>query len=130
MAKKRTERQKLKLAYSLVFFAIAVFCSVAIIGKMATTMFVERSYWQEVSDYSVDWDVKIPARRGNILSDEGLLLSSSIPQYMIHFDFKSYEKDAADKKKDQEKKISHIRRYGIKTLYCCFRAAQSALLAT
>lgn len=104
MAKKRTERQKLKLAYSLVFFAIAVFCSVAIIGKMATTMFVERSYWQEVSDYSVDWDVKIPARRGNILSDEGLLLSSSIPQYMIHFDFKSYEKDAADKKKDQEKK--------------------------
>ena len=64
MAKKRTERQKLKLAYSLVFFAIAVFCSVAIIGKMATTMFVERSYWQEVSDYSVDWDVKIPARRG------------------------------------------------------------------
>lgn len=104
MAKKRTEQQKLKLAYSLVFFAIAAFSSVAIIGKMATTMFVERAYWQEVSSYSVDWNVEIPARRGNILSDEGLLLSSSIPQYMIHFDFKSYEKKSEDKRKDQEKK--------------------------
>lgn len=111
MAKKRTEQQKLKLAYSLVFFAIAVFCSVAIIGKMATTMFVERSYWQEVSDYSIDWDVKIPARRGNILSDEGLLLSSSIPQYMIHFDFKSYEKNADDRLKDQTRKDTLFQYY-------------------
>lgn len=106
MAKRRTDEQKVKLAYSLVFFIIAVFCSGAIIANMAITMFVERSYWQEVSDYSIDWDVKIPARRGNILSDEGMLLSSSIPQYMIHFDFKSYERKTEDKKKDQAKKDS------------------------
>lgn len=89
------------------FRALTILIAVAglvILVKMFIVMFAERQYWHDVADCLVDWNVEIPARRGNILSDEGMLLASSMPQYRIHFDFKSYEKTDKAREKDLYRK--------------------------
>ena len=51
----------------------------AILVKAMLIMVFERGYWREVSNTLVVDSVSIPPRRGNILSDEGLLMASSVP---------------------------------------------------
>ena len=78
--------------------------AVIVVGKMLMVMFAERNYWQTVSSYMVVWNKTVEARRGNILSDEGLLMASSMPQYRIYFDFKSGERNEELRKTDQTRK--------------------------
>lgn len=66
--------------------------SVLMVVKMLIVMFAERQYWHDVSDLLADRGITVPAQRGNILSDEGLLMASSMPQYRIFLDFRSSEK--------------------------------------
>ncbi|MBO4498892.1 MAG: PASTA domain-containing protein [Bacteroidaceae bacterium] len=75
-----------------------------IIVQMCRVMFAERRYWKEVSNYMVSWNKTIEPRRGNILSDEGLLMASSMPQYRIYLDFVTSERVAKLKDSDQNRK--------------------------
>ena len=77
-----------------------------IVGKLVFVMFAERNYWNEVAGYMVTWNKTIEPRRGNILSDEGLLMASSMPQYRIFLDFKSGERVARLRQMDQMRKDS------------------------
>ena len=91
------------------FRTITVFLGVialAVVVKLLVVMFAERNYWKDVSNYMVRWNKTIEPRRGNILSDEGVLLASSMPQYRIYLDFQSGERVTKLKNADQQRKDS------------------------
>lgn len=75
------------------FFVILIMglVGVAIIVKASVIMFAERGYWQEVADRFVKENVTVKPNRGNILSADGSLMASSLPEYRIYMDFKAGE---------------------------------------
>ena len=73
----------------------------AILIKAMQVMVFERSYWREVSSTLVVDSVSVPALRGNILSDEGLLMASSVPQYTLLMDFMVSDNDPKRQQKLQ-----------------------------
>ena len=88
------EQKKVMLRYTtlVLFFALM---SVCIIVKAGLIMFAERQYWKDVADRFVKENVAIPPTRGNIISADGKLMASSLPEYKIYMDFKAggYKKD-------------------------------------
>lgn len=62
---------------------------IAIVVKGGFIMFAERTYWQEVADRFVRENVTVKPNRGNILSADGKLMASSLPEYRIYMDFKA-----------------------------------------
>ena len=69
-------------------------------------MFAERQYWHDVADRFVKENVTVKPNRGNILSSDGKLMASSLPEYKIYMDFMSGERDEKRRKKDQQRKDS------------------------
>ena len=72
------------------YFSIIILMAVVgilILIKAMCVMVFERSYWNEVASRSVTDSIPIPPRRGNILSDDGQLMASSMPQYTLYMDF-------------------------------------------
>ncbi len=71
------------------FFVILLFglTGIAVVVKAAVIMFAERDYWHEVADRFVKENVAVPPTRGNILSADGKLMASSLPEYRIYMDF-------------------------------------------
>ena len=90
------------------FFVILVMAliGVAIVVKAGITMFAERQYWQDVADRFVKENVTVKPNRGNIISSDGKLMASSLPEYRIYMDFMSGEKDEKRRKKDQGRRDS------------------------
>ena len=79
------------------YFLITVVLGVVgllVLFKAAHIMFLERDYWEAVSDRFVKDSVEIYPERGNIYSADGQLLAGSLPEYKIYMDFMSWEKDA------------------------------------
>ena len=68
-------------------------------------MFAERQYWQDVADRFVKENVTVKPNRGNIISSDGKLMASSLPEYRIYMDFMSGKKD----EKRSGRKIRHRR---------------------
>ncbi len=66
---------------------------VAIIAKAAIIMFAERQYWKDVADRFVKENVIVKPNRGNIISSDGRLMASSLPEYKIYMDFKAGGED-------------------------------------
>lgn len=73
------------------FFVILLMglIGVAIVVKAGIIMFGERQYWQEVADRFVKENVVTKPNRGNILSADGSMMASSLPEYRIYMDFKA-----------------------------------------
>ena len=73
------------------FFVILLMglVGVAIVVKAGITMFAERQYWQDVADRFVKENVTVKPNRGNIISSDGKLMASSLPEYRIYMDFKA-----------------------------------------
>ena len=73
------------------FFVILIMglVGVAIVVKAGITMFAERQYWQDVADRFVKENVTVKPNRGNIISSDGKLMASSLPEYRIYMDFKA-----------------------------------------
>ena len=70
----------------LIFLGIVVF-SVAIIGKAVYIQRAEGSYWKSMSD-SLHLEYReLDAERGTIYSEDGSMLSTSIPYFDIRIDF-------------------------------------------
>src|SRR5574344_2311264 len=68
----------------------------AIVVKAGIIMFAEKQYWQDVADRFIKENVIVKPNRGNILSADGQLMASSLPEYKIYMDFKAggAEKDS------------------------------------
>ena len=78
--------KNISLRYTfIVFFMILL--SFTIIGKAAFIMFFERQYWKDVADRYVKENQIIFPTRGNIISSDGKLMASSLPEYKIYMDF-------------------------------------------
>lgn len=60
---------------------------IAVIVKATFTMTVKKQYWTIVSNQQKNDSDSIRPNRGNILSCDGQLLASSIPEYEIFMDF-------------------------------------------
>ena len=100
---RRQEKKRVSRKYVTLFLLMLVW-GILIIVKMGFVMFGERQYWNDVSRNMAPVNRVIEPRRGNILSDEGLLLASSMKQYRVFLDFKTAEKTPERAKKDQMRK--------------------------
>ena len=87
--------KKIMLRYSFIIL-VMVLVGIAIIFKAGIVMFAERDYWNDVANRFVKEEVPLPATRGNIISSDGKLMASSLPEYKIYMDFKAggEEKDS------------------------------------
>lgn len=72
----------------LCFIAIAVICAF-VIGKAFYIQQVHGAYWRSMSDSMHTRIEEIDAERGTIYSEDGQMLSTSIPQFDIYVDFKA-----------------------------------------
>ena len=74
------------------YFFIAVVLTilgVAVLGKAVYIMTAKKAYWTEVADRLKRDSVSVKPNRGNILSCDGQLMASSIPEYKIFMDFQA-----------------------------------------
>lgn len=87
--------KKIMMRYSFIIL-VMVMVGLAIVVKASIIMFAERQYWQDVADRFVKENVTVRPNRGNIISSDGQLMASSLPEYKIYMDFKAggEEKDA------------------------------------
>ena len=74
---------------------------IAILSKAVSVMVFERNYWRVVASRTVTDSVPIAPKRGNILSDDGQLMASSVPQYTLFMDFVVSDRDEERRKKAQ-----------------------------
>ena len=80
--------KKIMTRYSFIIL-VMVLVGLAIIAKAGIIMFAERQYWQDVANRFVREEVPVKPNRGNIISSDGQLMASSLPEYKIYMDFKA-----------------------------------------
>ncbi|MCD8202881.1 MAG: PASTA domain-containing protein [Prevotella sp.] len=80
--KKMVPRFKV-IAFVMVFIGLVIQFRVLYIG------IVEKSFWEKVAARLKKDSVDIPPIRGNILSTDGRLMASSLPEYKLYMDFKA-----------------------------------------
>ena len=74
------------------YMAIAIVLTLigfAIIGKALYIMTAKKQYWTEVADRLKRDSVSVKPNRGNILSCDGQLMATSIPEYKVYIDFQA-----------------------------------------
>ncbi len=74
------------------YFAIAALLTmmgVAIVAKAFYIMTAKKEYWTEVASRLKRDSVSVKPNRGNILSCDGQLMASSIPEYKVYMDFQA-----------------------------------------
>ena len=81
-------RKKIMLRYYFIIL-IMVLVGIAIVFKAGVIMFAERQYWNDVADRFIKENVTVRPNRGNIISSDGQLMASSLPEYKIYMDFKA-----------------------------------------
>ena len=80
------------------YFAIAVVLTmigISIVGKAMYIMTAKKDYWTQVADRLKRDSVSVKPNRGNILSCDGQLMASSIPEYKVYMDFQAGTSDSA-----------------------------------
>ncbi len=84
------------------YFAIAVvltFIGFAVVGKAMYIMTAKKDYWTQVASRLKRDSVVVKPNRGNILSCDGQLMASSIPEYMVYMDFQAGADDSIGRHK-------------------------------
>jgi cell division protein FtsI (penicillin-binding protein 3) len=78
-------KKSILLRVRVAFLFVALF-AVAVVAKIAHIQFIEGEKWQKLGE-RISFDYKrVKATRGNIYSDNGSLLATSLPFYKIAFD--------------------------------------------
>ncbi len=81
-----------------------------ILWTAVQTMLPERrAYWEVVEKRFTKENIPIPASRGNLLADDGQMLSGSIPEYRLYLDFRVVDPDSATQAKAQHWRDSAFR---------------------
>lgn len=93
----------------LLIVSLMVVVALSIIARAAFIMFVQHDYWDSVAKRFVKEDVIVKPGRGNILSSDGRLMASSLPEYKIYMDFKTSERDPERAQKDQYRRDTLIK---------------------
>lgn len=78
-------KKSILLRVRVAFIAVALF-AIAVVAKISHIQFAEGKKWAEMGE-RISFDYKrVKATRGNIYSDNGSLLATSLPFYKIAFD--------------------------------------------
>ncbi len=72
----------------VVYIAITII-AIAILARIFIIQFLQGEKWAELGEEFVYRTDNVPANRGDILSDDGRLLASSVPYYSIYIDTRS-----------------------------------------
>jgi len=83
------------------YFAIAVVLTLigfAVVGKAMYIMTAKKDYWTQVASRLKRDSVVVKPNRGNILSCDGQLMASSIPEYKLYMDFQAGADDSIGKR--------------------------------
>ncbi|MBS0009773.1 MAG: transpeptidase family protein [Bacteroidales bacterium] len=72
-----------------IMYIIIILTAIGILARIFIIQFVEGEEWTEMGEEFVYRTDKVPANRGDILSDDGRLLASSVPYYTIYMDTRS-----------------------------------------
>lgn len=95
--------------YIFIIVLMGITC-IAIIVKAGIIMFGERQYWKEVSERFVKDSVIVKPNRGNILSADGQLMASSLPEYKIYMDFMvAKKKNESDTERKNRERAQHLK---------------------
>ena len=73
----------------MVIAVLLTLMGVAVVGKALYIMTAKKQYWTDVADRLKRDSVSVKPNRGNILSSDGQLMASSIPEYRIFMDFQA-----------------------------------------
>ena len=92
-------RENAVLRFNLLVIFFFTLIGIIILGKAAIIMFIERDEWNKKKEESIERNVEIAPRRGDIIADNGELIVSTLPRYRLKFDFKYYN---PRNKKDEE----------------------------
>lgn len=89
----------------IIIAIVLTLIGIAVIVKAFYIMTAKKQYWTEVADRLKRDSVSVSPIRGNILSSDGQIMASSIPEYKIYMDFM-----AGGEKKDSilDEKIDSI----------------------
>lgn len=74
--------------------SILTFIGIAIIGKALYIMTVKKEYWTQVASRQTSENDTVKPNRGNILSCDGQLMASTLPEYKVFMDFKTCAGDS------------------------------------
>ena len=72
----------------IVYIAIALLAAILLV-RIIILQYVQHGKWSDMSEKFVYKTVEMPASRGDILTNDGRLLSSSVPYYTIYMDTRS-----------------------------------------
>ena len=75
---------------------VMTFVAIVVVGKTFYIMTADKQYWMDVASRQKRTNVKMPANRGNILSCDGKLIASSLPEYKIYMDFNALHEAGND----------------------------------
>ncbi|MCD8282308.1 MAG: transpeptidase family protein [Prevotella sp.] len=78
------------------FFVLMTAVAISIVVRAGYIMTVEHDYWSRVADRVKRDSVPVMPVRGNILSCDGQLLASSLPEYRLFVDFNAMSNSKAD----------------------------------
>lgn len=81
--------------YSIIAIVMSLI-ALAVLGKTIYTMTAKRSYWMEVASLQKKDSVKVKPTRGNILSCDGQLMASSLPEFKVYMDFNALKEAGND----------------------------------
>jgi cell division protein FtsI (penicillin-binding protein 3) len=72
----------------VVYFAIAILAA-ALLVRILILQYIQRGKWSDMSERYVFKTAEMAANRGDVLTDDGRLLASSVPYYTIYMDTRS-----------------------------------------
>lgn len=81
--------------YRVMEYLVAL-VALLIVGRALYIMTVKRDYWMQVADRVKLDSVKVAPARGNILSCDGQLMASSLPEFKLFMDFKALHDSGND----------------------------------
>lgn len=64
-----------------------------ILATIFKVQFVQGKAWRDLGEKSKMEDVLVPSNRGNILSQDGQLMASTVPYYTLYMDFQAVNQD-------------------------------------
>lgn len=82
------DRKKIIPRYKIIAYVMVV-VGIVILGKAMCIATVERDYWLKVASRLKKDSVDIKPVRGNILSCDGQLMASSLPEFRLFMDFRA-----------------------------------------
>lgn len=77
-------------------FGLMVFGALLVFGKMLHVQYVDGNKWQAIADSLTIKERIVEAARGNIYSNDGSLLATSVPEYTVRFDAMAIPEEHSD----------------------------------